>query len=362
MTRRSKPKRARYAYISGHPRSAPAYGDLLSLELWHSVLSYCPPSAILAARDTCRLFRDVVDRNNGELLARAPLLLPVPPPDPRKFMRFIKRREQYRAIRTYLNVEDPESPGNYGSATYTKLLFGPGRCYICKELTGRLPERILHKFYLCSRRCKNRLFHSQVVSLLPRRKYLSARGLSFDRYLVPWLPTVIPVKPQRVRSVLTRDFMAARKEYRTEVKATTLDPQEQKRRTTTLFAYVDRYHQTKVFAAFQREVDQWREQIFWESKIIIDANSRRLRNSAPRRAFKSVLGSRLVQQAFRTHARDLRLVKPPGLLRRAGFRFLKSRRSKCTQCGASISTDGLDWHIVRRRTTLYPSQRRDRSS
>ncbi|TRM67206.1 hypothetical protein BD626DRAFT_566235 [Schizophyllum amplum] len=353
MARRSKPKRARYAYISSQPRSAPAYRDLLSLEMWHLVFSYCPPSALLAARDTCRLFRDAIDRNEGELLARAPLLLPIPPPDPIVFMSSIKHRDKYRAMRTYLNIKDT---GGFGSATYTKLLFGPGRCYVCNEPTDRLPERILDKVYLCSRKCKQRLFHSQVIHLLPRHKYLPASPLSFDRYLIPWLPTIVSSKPHRTRSVLTRDIMAARKEYREIVNAP-FEPQERARRMEALFAkYVDRYHRTKVFAAFQLGIDEWREQMRWESKDICDANTRRL---APKRGrhVKTILQNHVVQRALRLHTRDLRLVKPRSLLRRAGVLKPKVQRTVCTQCDASISADYLDWHILRRHPNQLPLSR-----
>lgn len=130
MTRRSRPKRARYTYIQPSFRKPRAYHELFSIEIWHLIFWECTPYTLLAVRDTCRLFRTIVDRNDGALLARAPLNLPFHPPDPREFMRYTRHPYKIRAMRDMFGITDPWKPGCYGSAQYTKLLFLPGRCYV----------------------------------------------------------------------------------------------------------------------------------------------------------------------------------------------------------------------------------------
>ncbi|KAL1714354.1 hypothetical protein EV715DRAFT_209771 [Schizophyllum commune] len=238
MTRRwKKSKSARYAATA--LRVPPSYRDMLSNELWHLIFSECTPRTLLAARDTCRLFREIIDRNDGELLARAPLLLSPPPPNPRELMRYTKTAAQYHALRTTFAIKDVHKPGTYGSATYTKLLFQPGPCYVCHLMTNGPPLRILGKVYTCSVRpdllLLRRLFKG-VVHVLAHHKSLPAYAMTFDRHIVPWLPTISLGKQQQTRPVLKRDLADARKEYREKIQILVLSPQEHKRRMHALFS------------------------------------------------------------------------------------------------------------------------------
>ena len=104
--------------------------DILPVELWQIIFSYCVPTTLFAVRDTCRMFRDIVDRDDGKLLADAPLLLPHPPPDPRWALRIYNHHGYRKAMRELFGITDPRKPGWYGSATYTNLLFRSGRCNV----------------------------------------------------------------------------------------------------------------------------------------------------------------------------------------------------------------------------------------
>ena len=129
MARRWKPKSSRYK--TPDTQCTPHYCESLSVELWHIVFSFCLPMTLFAVRNTCHLFRNVVDHNNGALLARSPLNLPHPPPDPRFYMRFIRDPVKYAALRDFFGITDPWKPGLFGSAKYTEMLFKLGRCHVC---------------------------------------------------------------------------------------------------------------------------------------------------------------------------------------------------------------------------------------
>ncbi|KAL1725710.1 hypothetical protein EV714DRAFT_255574 [Schizophyllum commune] len=265
MTRRwKKSKSARYAATASVQRRAPpSYRDMLPNELWHLTFSECLPRTLLAVRDTCRLFREIIDRNDGELLARAPLLLSPPPPNPHELMRYTKTAAQYNALRTTFAIKNVHKPGAYGSATYTKLLFQPGPCYVCKKMTNGPPLRILGMVYTCSKACSRHLLRKGVVHVLAHHKSLPAYSMTFDRHIIPWLPTISLGKQRRqTRAVLKRELGDARKEYRERILIMVLSPQERALRSEALFSqYRDRYQRTKALTAVQTLVDQWRKKI-----------------------------------------------------------------------------------------------------
>ncbi|KAL1679334.1 hypothetical protein EV122DRAFT_263833 [Schizophyllum commune] len=248
MTRRwKKSKSARYAATASVQRRVPSsYRDKLSTELWHLIFSQCTPLTLLAARDACRLFRDIIDRKDGEMLARAPLLLSPPPPDPRRFMRYVKTAAQYEAIREVFDIKDVDKPGAYGSATYTKVLFGPGLCYACGKLTHGPPMRILGRIYVCSKGCRRHVLRKHVVHLIPEFNYLPAHSMHYDRHIVPWLPTISISKKGVTQTVLKRDLGRARTEYRNRIQIMVLSQEERRSRSRALFSeYHVRHQRTK---------------------------------------------------------------------------------------------------------------------
>ena len=142
MTRRWKPKRRRDAQTvdSETVEVRTTWRETLPTELWQIVFSFCLPTTLFAVRDTCRLFREIVDRNNGKLLAHAPLLLRRPPPDPRWWLRIVKHRGQAKVMRDFFGVKDPWEPGMYGSAVYTNMLFRSGRCAVSDLCSIERPQ------------------------------------------------------------------------------------------------------------------------------------------------------------------------------------------------------------------------------
>lgn len=81
------------------------------------------------------------------------------------------------------------------------------------------------------------VYHSKgVVHVLAHHKSLPAYAMTFDRHIVPWLPTISLGKQQQTRPVLKRDLADARKEYREKIQILVLSPQEHKQRMHALFS------------------------------------------------------------------------------------------------------------------------------
>ena len=142
MTRRRKSKRRRMEQMlePGNLEARPMWRDILSLEVWQIVFSFCLPTTLFAVRSTCHLFREIVDRDDGRLLAHAPLLLRRPPPDLRWWLRLVKHRGQAKVMRDFFGVKDPWEPGMYGSAVYTNMLFRSGRCAVSDLCSIERPQ------------------------------------------------------------------------------------------------------------------------------------------------------------------------------------------------------------------------------
>ncbi|KAL1752739.1 hypothetical protein FB107DRAFT_219262 [Schizophyllum commune] len=311
MTRRSKPQRARYTYIQPHSREPLAYHELFSTEIWHIIFSECTPYTLLAVRNTCHRFRDIVDRKDGALLARAPLNLPFQPPDPREFMRYTRHPYKLQAMREMFCIDDPWKPGCYGSSQYTKLLCLPGRCYMCKALTDGPPAYLVRKMYLCSVGLSFTV--SPAVTLRKDANYRPKRTHRIDRHIAPWLQRVSMTKSRKRLVVLASELLSARKEYRREVLSRPLG--ERKQREKALFE-VENY------------LDLWTGKMGHARKQIEKANKqRRLRHEAARRGIplSQVLSNVLVQRSVKAHTRDLRLI-PSSVLTNAGITRTKVLR------------------------------------
>ncbi|KAL1752726.1 hypothetical protein FB107DRAFT_219260 [Schizophyllum commune] len=325
------------------------------------VFSWCPPITLFTVRNTCRLFRSIVDRNNGALLAQSPLNLPHPPPDPRFYMRFTRDPVKYGAMRDFFDIRDPWNLERYGSARYTEMLFKPGRCHMCAKWTCKPPEWLPIEHRLCSQRCRIQFFHEDVRFLLPQRHYLPPRHLRIDRYIVPWLSTVTNTKRRRDEGnhgFLIRDLMAARKEYHDEV--TAAPPEERKQREQALFEkYSYRRRRTNVLSSWQIYMDDWMRDLAKDGKRLEADNNSRLRKIArkheipysdlKRRASTqpSVRRRKAAQQRLTTAA-----IHKAGLLVNA-----KTKRRLCDHCGVSIPTHVLDTHVAQRHPEALPHRR-----
>ncbi|KAI4523799.1 hypothetical protein K525DRAFT_195506 [Schizophyllum commune Loenen D] len=315
MTRRSKPKRARYTYIQPSSREPHAYHELFSIEIWHLIFSECTPYTLLAVRDTCRLFRTIVDRNDGALLARAPLNFPFHPPDPREFMRYTRHPYKIRAMRDMFGITDPWKPGCYGSAQYTKLLFLPGRCYMCKAPTDGPPAYLIKKIYLCSVRRS-----SVSVELRKETRYLPTGARKIDRHITPWLARVSMTKSRTHVVVLASELLAARKEYRREVLAHPVTERKQLHEALSKVSHIRRVRACALTYFVENYLDLWAGKMGHARKQVEKANKQRLRHEAARRGMplSQVLSNLLVQRSVKAHTRDLRLI-PSSVLTNAGI-------------------------------------------
>ncbi|TRM67237.1 hypothetical protein BD626DRAFT_452708 [Schizophyllum amplum] len=367
MTRRSKPKRVRHLPSeSSQPQWAYAYLTILSAELWHEVFSYCPPLTLLAVRDTCRRFRDIVDRQNAWLLAHSPLLLPIPPPVPRRFMQIMKDPKKFSALRTFFGISDPWKPraGLYGSATYTKLLFRPGRCEVCKARVDGPPTWLQSAVYICSKHCRHELFRSKTAILSPQYNYLPAHAQPFDKYLIPWLPSLAMSSGRKRSAVLLRDLKKAREEYRMHV-LTAPTPEERTRRKRELFAqYARRYRLRKALKIFQCYLDLWMKQMGRKTKRISVASNYRVRKMATRKgiAVGYVRHHPVVRRTLFARTRALRLVTSTSLNKTGVFVPELKRKKKCEHCGAYVSAAKLDLHIANRHPGQLPRSRLNKAT
>ncbi|KAL1670123.1 hypothetical protein GGF50DRAFT_122537 [Schizophyllum commune] len=328
MTRRWKPKRRRDAQTidSETVEVRAMWRDILPVELWQIVFSFCLPTTLFAVRDTCRLFREIVDRNNGKLLAHSPLLLRRPPPDPRWWLRIVKHRGQAKVMRDFFGVKDPWEPGMYGSAVYTNMLFRSGRCAICNIWTAGPPEWIHSPIYFCSKNCKIMFFRTEVVYIQPRFNYLPARSATprIDRHIIPWLPMVrLPTASVGTDAVLVRDLAAAREEYAAEVLSASSHDERKKRR----------------------------EKLF---KLTKD----RLRKLASRRGIPTAraLRNATIRRRLRAHSHDHRKLSRSTLVK-AGLAGAKSKKRMCSHCGVSVTQRLYDWHMKQRHPEKLPTSR-----
>ncbi|KAL1679330.1 hypothetical protein EV122DRAFT_210174 [Schizophyllum commune] len=363
MTRRWKRRRAHHAHTPGGYSATARPPVLLPAELWQISFSYCLPTTLFAVRDTCRLFRDIVDRNDGKLLAQSPLLLPDPPPDPRWFMRAVRHRGQLKMLQEFFGIANPWIPGMYGSATYTNILFRSGRCNICDARTAGPPEWIHSKLYFCSRRCKLLFFRSEVTMLQPRFNYLPARSatLSIDRHVVPWLPTVTLARTSRsdrTKAVLVQDLIRAREEYQSEV-LTASSPQERTQREQALLEkYAVRCHWSRVLYLFQFYVDDWRTEMTTKLNKQKTDDSRQLQ----RIAYKRRIPVERVTHGIATW-RQLRFLNSesrpvtPSALTKAGLSSAKNKKRTCCHCGIAVSKSRYDSHVAKWHPGQLPQNR-----
>ncbi|KAL1725707.1 hypothetical protein EV714DRAFT_220789 [Schizophyllum commune] len=352
MTRRWKGKRARHAYSAG-PQSVnnqrPAYRDILPAELWQLAFSFCLPTTLFAVRDTCRLFREIVDRNGGKLLAHAPLLLPRPPPDPRWWLRRVKHRGQARVIRDFFDIKSPWAPRMYGSAVYTNLIFRSGRCDTCNIWTPGPPEWIHSKIYFCSKECKLIFFRTNTIFLQPKFRYLPARSVmpKIDRFIIPWLPIFKlsgTSKGKGTNAVFVRDLVAARDEYRAEVLSAGTREERARRR--------------KALFQFQAYIDMWKRAMHASLARFKSTNVGRLRKIASRRGIPRirVMRNPTIRRRLRTRGRDFRRMSS-STLTKAGLSGAKCKKRVCDLCGIAVARDWYDWHKRRRHADQIPDCR-----
>ncbi|KAL1670124.1 hypothetical protein GGF50DRAFT_122538 [Schizophyllum commune] len=302
--------------------------------MWHIVFSFCVPMTLFAARDTCRLFRSIVDRDGGKLLAHAPLLLPRPPPDPRHFMRVYRDPLERKLIREFFGITDPRKEGLYGSVAYTNLLFRAGRCKICGAWTPGPPEWIHSKLYFCSKDCRVRFFRSEVVYLLPQYNYLPARSTmpKVDRHIVPGLPLLslssdLYQRDQKTQAVLVNDLLEAREEYQDEV-LSVRDAHERRKREKALFElYSARARWARSMFIFQFWIDIWKRKMDGTKRTVIASSLRRLRKYASKKKISAALAMRYpaLRHPLKTRARDLRRVSRSNLTR-AGLSSVRSKK------------------------------------
>ncbi|KAI5824398.1 hypothetical protein K523DRAFT_315329 [Schizophyllum commune Tattone D] len=349
MTRRWKPKRRRMEQMlePGNLEARPMWRDILPLEIWQIVFSFCLPTTLFAVRDTCRLFREIVDRDDGRLLAHAPLLLRRPPPDPRWWLRLVKHRGQAKVMREFFGVKNPRTPGLYGSAVYTNLIFRSGRCAMCNAWTAGPPEWIHSRIYLCTKKCKIMFFRTEVVYIQPRHNYLPARSATphIDRHIIPWLPMVwMPLINTGTNAVLVRDLVAAREEYTAEVLSAS-SPEERKKRREKLFK-------------FQAYVNLWKESTHVDLRKLKAYNVRLLRKIAARRGVPALRAMRdpAMERILRARSRDRRRLSPSAFTK-AGLTGAKGKKRICAQCRISVSRSLYDWHIKQRHPERLPQCR-----
>ncbi|KAL1699167.1 hypothetical protein EV121DRAFT_216779 [Schizophyllum commune] len=348
MTRRSKGKRARHAYLvaSQAVDTRPAYRDILPAEVWQITFSFCLPTTLFAVRDTCRLFREIVDRNGGKMLAHAPLLLPQPPPDPRWWLRRVRHRGQAEVMREFFGVKNPWALSMYGSAVYTNLLFRSGRCNICNVWTPGPPEWIQSKIYFCSKECKLVFFRTEMIFLQPKFNYLPARSATpqIDKYIIPWLPIFklsVTSKGKGTKAVLVRDLVAAREEYRTEVLSGDTREERSRRR--------------KALFQFQVYVNIWKRAMHASLAKFKSSNVGRLRKIALRRGIPTirVMRSPAMRRRLRARGRDLRRMSS-STLTKAGLSGAKCKKRICDRCGAAVAKDWYDWHMRKQHADQLP--------
>ncbi|KAL1687204.1 hypothetical protein GGG16DRAFT_128155 [Schizophyllum commune] len=302
--------------------------------MWHIVFSFCVPMTLFAARDTCRLFRSIVDRDGGKLLAHAPLLLPRPPPDPRHFMRTYRDPLERKLMREFFGITDPRKKELYGSVAYTNLLFRAGRCKVCGAWTPGPPEWIHSKLYFCSKDCRVRFFRSEVVYLLPQYNYLPARSAmpKVDRHIVPSLPLLslssdLYQRDQKTQAVLVNDLLEAREEYQDEV-LSVHDAHERRKREKALFErYSARARWARSMFIFQFWIDIWKRKMDGTKRKVIASSLRRLRKYASKKKISAALAMRYpaVRHPLKTRARDLRRVSRSNLTR-AGLSSVRSKK------------------------------------
>ncbi|KAL1740866.1 hypothetical protein HDZ31DRAFT_46618, partial [Schizophyllum fasciatum] len=317
--------------------------------------------AVSAARDTCQLFRIIIDRNDGALLARAPSLLPDPPRDPRWLMQYSRHPMKIKAMREFFGITHHWAEGSFGSTTYTKLLYMPGRCYMCGKRADGPPAWITTMVYLCSRRCRLELFRTKVVPIKPQYKYLPKSSLFMDRFIIPWLPIITMTKGRKSFAVLRRDLVKARKEYR-RVILTAQTPEERQQRQAALFAVRMDHH-----------IDGWMGKVQFKFKRNLKGNEelyvlapfasghrhintqRRLRKFASKRdiPIQQAFSNRSVQHAITTCSRDASIITP-SILSNAGLFRPESKHRMCSHCGSVIVQSRLDCHIATHHPDEFP--------
>ncbi|KAL1704352.1 hypothetical protein EV121DRAFT_205969 [Schizophyllum commune] len=348
MTPPSKLSRTRRARATNQLEPLPArvftYGDLLPPELWREAFAYCLPLTLLAARDTCRLFRRIIDRNDSALLARAPLLLPNPPPDPRWYMQRTRNEHVRQTIGAIFGITDPWSDF-YGSAAYTKMLYLPGRCHMCNGRAEGPPacsSSSIGRVYLCSRRCRLNLFRrTRKVVKLARKNWLPKPSLPMDRYLIPWVPTMSMVKGRKTIAVPACDLIRAREEYESKVLASA---------STT-----ERRRGRKALFALEGLIEYWKKENDSKVKQCLKINKARLREFANERQIplSQAFSNPAVQRALDAHSRVFALISP-SILSDAGLFNPMSNRAPCEHCHALIAKHRLECHIASRR--VHPEQ------
>ncbi|KAI5824794.1 hypothetical protein K523DRAFT_376091 [Schizophyllum commune Tattone D] len=379
MVSRPRPKRPRHTFVASRLRAPPAWRDILSVELWHEVFSHCLPLTLLVVRNTCRLFRDIVERHNGVLLARAPLLLPYRPPDPRRLMRYTHDPDKYQAMSERFDINNPwPSRGTFGSATYTKLLFLPGRCYVCQGRAEGPPTWTTHMIYICSRRCRVEMFRTKVVYLIPKKGNLPRPTFPMDRHIVPSLTNLVMTKAwskaRKKFAVLRSDLKKARREYRRRVIAP-LTAEERKRGQVALFAeYRARRHRARALMLMDDYIDLWRGKMDHAFKQTLKRNKAlyvflfpnidfwliedRLRKFATSRSipFSEAFGNSKVQSILLACSREFGRITP-SILSDAGLISRGSKDEKCAHCGAWVSRGRLDYHIANSHPTELRQER-----
>ncbi|KAL1732743.1 hypothetical protein EV714DRAFT_282314 [Schizophyllum commune] len=290
MSPRSKRSRTRRATANNQPEPLPArlikYGDLLPSELWREAFAYCLPLTLLAARDTCRLFRRIIDRNDGSLFARAPLLLPHPPPDPRWYMQRTRNEHVRQTIGAIFGITDPWSDC-YGSAAYTKMLYLPD------------VQR--------ARRGTSRLFkqqHRQGISVL-RKPPITVASRSPLIY-------ISPISAAATIAVPACDLVRAREEYAQKVLASASTTERRRGRKALFAQYKSRCRQKRMLEILEDLIEYWKKENDSKVKQSLKINKARLREFANERQIplSQAFGNPDVQRALVAHSKVFALISP----------------------------------------------------
>ncbi|KAI5894253.1 uncharacterized protein SCHCODRAFT_02500300 [Schizophyllum commune H4-8] len=298
MAPRSKWSRTRRARATTQPEPLPAraikYGDLLPPELWREAFSYCLPLTLFAARDTCRLFRRMIDRNDGSLLARAPLLLSDPPPDPRWYMQRSRNEHVRQIIGEVFGITDPWSD-IYGSAAYTKMLYLPD-----VQWARRGTSRLYYKQ------------HRQGISVL-RKPPVIVPSRSPLIYISPISAAAVETySGRKTIAVAACDLVRAREEYEQNVLASATATERRRERKALFTQYKSRCRQKRTLGILECLVEYWKEKNDSKIKQNLKINKARLRAFANERQIplSQALGNPDVQRALVAHSRVFALISP----------------------------------------------------
>ncbi|KAL1747778.1 hypothetical protein HDZ31DRAFT_60954 [Schizophyllum fasciatum] len=238
--------------------------DVLPVEVWYSIFSYCHPHTLLLLERVCRTFRGIIRSREGRLLINACMLRKNParpefhetPPviklpaegvmsDEARGARLLVRygegakgaaheegadKDEDGAqsggdgaqVGSDISGADPEIVAAqqryacYMGAKYLRFLYGGGPCTVCGRFSAKPPHDLVTLTRICTSQCTRRLHHENFIVPMPAADKVRPGGPRVGRWreedaqLEPWLPFI---KGRGDRLVFTRDLKRARQEY-----------------------------------------------------------------------------------------------------------------------------------------------------